>query len=426
MAVTWWMKPHIAAVSVMVPVVSAAAYLSEDWYGLRGGAPKYLGHYTLAIIIFAVLAFALGAWLFARPTSHERVSAGESTAAGVIDRDILHIVFYAASCVTLLGYLLWFREFLGNPGLILPLLQGQKGAMYAAMQLAERIPGITSVVNLGLICFVLLASMERLTGERPRTMCYLLAAILLFFVVARVFLYSERMALLETLVPVVLIYIASARRGHRFFSLLPFIILPIFCLYFGLTEYFRSWPYFQETESSFAGFILSRLLVYYVTALNNGAGFFLTHGPAYVPVETAIWIWKFPVESVSELFRAILEPEEGAYSIFLMYRADPAFNNPSGIFAPFIDFGTGIGLLVWFGLGCVSGRLYHGFVRGQLGSCLLYPTWFIGILELPRIFYWGSPRYFPALLATLLVFYVLRAAGGSQARSDTRNTLVEQ
>jgi hypothetical protein len=49
--------------------------------------------------------------------------------------------------------------------------------------------------------------------------------------------------------------------------------------------------------------------------------------------------------------------------------------------------------------------MYRGFKRGYLGGLLLYPYFFVGLLEAPRLLYWTLGREFPTwlfLIVTLI------------------------
>jgi hypothetical protein len=70
-------------------------------------------------------------------------------------------------------------------------------------------------------------------------------------------------------------------------------------LFFAMGEYFRSWVnFYADRWDSYWGFALSRLAAYYMTALNNGAGMFENYDTLYMPLNTADWFWKFPIEIV--------------------------------------------------------------------------------------------------------------------------------
>ena len=72
--------------------------------------------------------------------------------------------------------------------------------------------------------------------------------------------------------------------------------------------------------------------------------------------------------------------------------ANPEFNNQSGYTGPFVDYGTIGGLVCFLLIGLTAGVLYTGFCRGRIFGLLLYPAAFIGLLELPRYFYWSQGR----------------------------------
>jgi hypothetical protein len=58
----------------------------------------------------------------------------------------------------------------------------------------------------------------------------------------------------------------------------------------------------------------------------------------------------------------------------------------------------------------------------RLLGTLLYPSWFIGVLEIPRIFYWSDQRYFPVLaflLFSLILFKVAKIPAEKPASSKS-------
>ena len=126
-----------------------------------------------------------------------------------------------------------------------------------------------------------------------------------------------------------------------------------------------------------------------------------------LPVMTAGWFWKLPLLNLQDHVMAwtgvALSP-----GIVMKSSLNIEFNNMSGIFAPLMDFGPFIGLVVWGVLGFTSGRLYRAFRSGRIIGLLLFPTWYVGLLEIPRVFYWGDSRYFPALAVSILIFLVAR------------------
>ena len=220
------------------------------------------------------------------------------------------------------------------------------------------------------------------------------------------FLWSERLALLEVLIPIAIIRVASMSRHRVLVAMLPFIGVVTIAILFGVTEYFRSWIHtYSGTGISFTEFVMTRLLGYYATAINNGALVFTTFDPLFVPYGTARWFFKLPLLSAPPLMD--LTNLYGRTEIAFWSKANPELNNPSGIFAPINDFGVIVGIAIWVLLGAFTGRLLRGFYDQKLMSMLLFPSWMTGVYELLRIFYWGDPRYFPILVVVPIICWLL-------------------
>ena len=93
----------------------------------------------------------------------------------------------------------------------------------------------------------------------------------------------------------------------------------------------------------------------------------------------------FPDRFRAECILKALGFDSSAYSDFLYYYANAEFNNGSGLFGPFIDFGIAGGAVCWLVLGIVSGSLFRSYVAGGLWGLIIYPSWYTSIIEIPRI-----------------------------------------
>jgi hypothetical protein len=191
----------------------------------------------------------------------------------------------------------------------------------------------------------------------------------------------------------------------------PLIAAVVVAALFGLAEYYRSWlNFYSESEESFIEFGATRLALYYATALNNGAGFWAYLDDPVGPYLTAMWYWQFPLAIGQETVARLLDLQLDEFQYYLYRLAQPEFNNPSGLYSVFVDYGFVGGLIVWSVLGAISGRLYRSFIKHRPSGLLLYPVWYIGIIELLRVFSWGSTRYFPVLVGTIACLAVLAYA----------------
>jgi hypothetical protein len=259
---------------------------------------------------------------------------------------------------------------------------------------------------LDLLFFALFGAYAHVFGVKPPRRIYAIAAVMVLLVTMRSFLGSERLALIEVLA-VWGISSVGLRRGGRWtltWQLAPlWAAVGVFVL-FAAAEYFRSWGYYITQYSSYGEFITARFFGYFATATNNGIGSYEIFGATGVPFRTAIWFYKFPIWGALGL-----SVEFPAATSFLLRFANPEFSNPSGIFSPVNDFGILMGCAVWMTLGLFSGYLYFLFRNRLPMGVILYPSWVFGFFDIIRIFYWGDPRFLPALLFAIPVYLFVRA-----------------
>jgi hypothetical protein len=242
---------------------------------------------------------------------------------------------------------------------------------------------------------------------------------LLLLALVRAYLLSERLAIVEMVVPLALLRAANlSERGTRNqrlgVTLAPVLSVMAVLLMFGAAEYSRSWNYYSSArDQPFAEFVTERLVGYYATSFNNGA--LLIKEDLRVneaPFHTATFLWEAPAEQVGEAFPIgvrgsdIVKDAEARKRSLLHSKGNPEFNSPSGIAAPFVDYGYLGGAFFFVLLGILVGTLHLSFVSGRLWGLLTYPIVFVGLLELPRYVYWVQGRATPALLAALLVVFL--------------------
>jgi len=196
-------------------------------------------------------------------------------------------------------------------------------------------------------------------------------------------------------------------------------------LFFSAAEYSRSWVNFyqEQGESSFFWFTFTRLVGYYVTALNNGACFVQTIGRFKVPYHSLEWFWKLP--PVKTLYpypgSPDREPLDG-YVDILRQKLNPELNNSSGVFVLQLDYGYLGGIAAWCVVGAIAMLLYRLFRQGSVAGLLLYPLFYVGLLESPRILYWTASRSFASwvmLLGVVVLIALARQGDWRKRRSLT-------
>jgi hypothetical protein len=76
---------------------------------------------------------------------------------------------------------------------------------------------------------------------------------------------------------------------------------------------------------------------------------------------------------------------------------------------PYVDYGVILGIVCWMALGSVSGILLSSFAFNRTAGLIIYPVWYVGILEMLRIFYWGDSRFFLVLIGSLPLAFHIKA-----------------
>jgi len=238
--------------------------------------------------------------------------------------------------------------------------------------------------------------------------------------VARVLMWSERLALVEIIVPMMVILITHAGARWRRFGWLrstvahggPYLAIPVLFALFTVTEYFRSWKSYSHTQTRpLFEFMASRLVTYYFTALNNGAGMLRTSTddwPTFHLLYTVNWLYQLP-GGAGEAIASVVGVRESPTALFLNNYADPEFNNMSGIFPIIYDLGTSGGAIYFALFGFIAGLLYRSMVLGGKIGGILYPILFVGIVEIFRITYLNSSRTVLLVGGALVLLSQMRA-----------------
>lgn len=390
-------------------VATIASCIPENRYYDLWRTPKFFTPESLLLAAASALVFLFG-WLLG-----DRLGAGRETGSvAEWDRHIawnaLMNLFRLSFCLCLTGYVVWTASAVSHGAGLSTLLVVFRGGMpvtqFRAAYLGNLV-GLTSLTQFGMSTVVLGCVIGCGRGWRiVRKQCALVFALAAF----RAYLNSERLAMIELLVPFIVLYVhltfarkgtgAGARKIVRFGP--AFGAVALFGI-FTLFEYFRSWLLFYSSrQSSLLEFSSLRLLGYYVTAANNGAYLLRCLGhPIGSPYFTLNFLWTFPF--VGDLAKSILpQPAFTSTDKLLAAGANVEFNSVDGFFNPFMDFGWPGALLYWLVIGLICGIVYRAFLRKSPLGLFLYPTIYLGLLEMPRYIYWAQGRAFVSLFLLLL------------------------
>lgn len=291
--------------------------------------------------------------------------------------------------IPIVSYLILLGSLLLDPSLMLSVLQGERGATYLALWSLNPLLGVTSLTNVAPVFFCM-CSVRFVTrgGFFPSQWIGFLALLLTSLIVIHGFIGSGRLVLLENGIAFMLPLFSFAQRFKRLGPYVPLVGIVAVLIIFAAGEYMRTWAYYQNDYDSFSQFAWMRLLAYLALASNTGAGMISTLPPVGYPLLTAMWV------------PSLLGARGGsAYSRqFLVEFGNVEFNNPSGIFAPIVDFGSVGGIIYLFAWGLVLGSLYGSYRRRHPAGLLAYPIFYIGLADLTQTWYWGQPPFIPQLI----------------------------
>ncbi len=402
----WWANPLSPLVLLVAPTMLLAWLIPRSDYLTHWKTPKYFGYDGFVRSVIAILAMAIGAAV----TTGGRLRFAPSRdwpALSSVTRRSLRRSFmwlYRATCV---AYIVWLVSAIRR-GLristIVNALVSQSNYSGVLKRYFETIPGVTTLTQVAIsavIIGVLLTcgSVDKAVSRRV----YLLVGL----AVVRGFLLTERLAIVELVVPWLIIRSAHSvakrtRPARRLLIRLgPILALPVLLLGFSLFEYSRSWTFARKTTNdTFVEYSGYRLLGYYATSYSNGELYRQTLSePGRLPYFTVQFLWQAPIVSSLVTYEGLAG--EPPVTRVLETSANPEFNSEGGLSVPYIDYGNAGAAAYFLLMGLFIGWLYRLFAASRLLGMLLYPPFFVGMLEMPRYLYWGQGRVTLGLVGLL-------------------------
>lgn len=414
-ALPWWTRPSAVSLLFVLPMLLVVFWAgSSELGGLAVRTRNYLSAPYLALCVGLVVFSAVGAAL------------GEGLQQRTVLQSNDEHLARAAVClgvVVLAAYVFWFRSLILDPSALLRLLTG---ALRPERDEIGRVVGITSLVNFAPPFFSLAGYLVFVRKARGGVLKALMV-VLLLFTFFRAYVWPERLAAAEALIPLVLALLLAmptptAEQPVRrlLYGLGPYAALPAVFLFFAVAEYFRSWPYYQD-RMAFWEFALGRFVSYYYTALNNGAGMLATTEWPSGKFENVLdWLHAFPL-GIGSWFADAVGATTETGDLFLQRYGDPEFNSASSFLGVTLDLGVA-GAILYFALTAFCGGiLYSRYLRGDTLALMLYPSVLLALFESFRYAYWGTSRAFVWLLGTVLVLAALWAWGALGAARSTHD-----
>lgn len=396
----WWLKPQGLILGFLIPIFLVVMLLGEmqsPALTIRGLTFLDTGYSLIGIGYLLLMACAAHVGGHIDLQDHGPVNERPWLFPAVL-----------LGCLALMAYAVWFKGFILNPSSLLQVFSVSEKVSRTELNTAV---GLTSLTNLTPVFFCLVA---HLYARQPQCLpgyVKAMGCLLLVLTVFRVYIWGERLALIEVVmaagVPMAWARYQQTRSRvvRSVLTLLPLLGIPILLLYFGAAEYFRSWQsdFYQSSNLSFWEFASGRLASYYYTSLNNGAGILETQPwPTYRMENVLQFVYKAPF-LVGPIARYYFQDDIDRIDVFLNSYGDPEFNNPSGVFMVLLDLGYGGGAVYFLLLGFLSGVSAKAFAKEQLRGLLTYPFMLVTMLEMFRYPYLGSSRAFTIMLGVGLV-----------------------
>lgn len=377
----WWIDPANFVTFVTLPVFVISAILGGPLMTEQFESFNFLTHSMIILGVVSICLLAIGAKFGTAVTSR-------SADRGTFFHPYLFDQFLVLLLSVALGaYLLLLGALLLEPTLVMAMLRGE-GNMFVARTYVTRLFGITSLTNvtplLCCMCSVRYVTRGAFFPTRGTTVLALVLAPMIF---THALVGSERVVLIENALAFMLPLFSFAPRFRRLGIYAPPAGIIAVLVLFTWGEYIRAWPFYQTKYDSFPEFAALRLLAYLAVAANTGAGMISTLPPVGYPLITARWIAKLPMVHVSDVKEQ-----------YLAEYGNKEFTNPSGIFAPIIDFGSTAGIVYLFLFGIILGCLYGFYRRRHPVGLLAFPIFYVGLADWTQLWYWGSPVFIPQLI----------------------------
>ncbi len=397
----WWITPHGLTLGFLLPVllmVAAAGRLGFPGLTVRGHIFLNDAYVLMAIVI--LVCIAMGGWIGSKIT----------TTLVAPDMSVYMRAGFFVGLIGLLAYLYWFKSFFLSPAVLLQMVLGSYKPDRTEIGSTT---GITSLVNMAPV-YLSLCTFHWVHGEKRLPLAYrVLAIALVALTLFRVYAWSERLALIEAAIPFavaigVKLSMGKATPLKRLALVVgPFAAVPLLILYFGASEYFRSWQ--SDTyagKMNFWEFAIGRFASYYFTSLNNGAGVLeMLDWPSFRFENTLMWMHKFPF-GVGEGFALFVGQPRVGFDQFLSKYADLEFNNPSGVFSVVYDLGLPMGIVYFCLIAVTAGHALNLYRRKHPAGALIYPILYLSLLEIYRYPYLGASRAFTWQLGIAIVLVV--------------------
>ena len=208
----WWVSPAGAVAFVVIPTILLAAYISDAAFRSSWGTPKYFtGAFTILLLQGAGIFMATSGIPLWRTDRKPELSPWPGLSKQTVDRLVAasNVLFWA----TMFGYAAFGVVGIlrgARPAMFLDVLISQNNLSGDLKTLFAPVSGVTTLTQVG-VAYVVLAVVVLLHRKQPKLKRRI--GILIGLALARAFFLTERLAILEVVIPIVVL-LAVVWAGH--------------------------------------------------------------------------------------------------------------------------------------------------------------------------------------------------------------------
>jgi oligosaccharide repeat unit polymerase len=386
--------PGLGATLLVIYLATPGTVFEREFQSPKWDTPWPAVFYTLALAAFGIGALA-GDVMARRPRARAEGERGE------LVRARMRRLCLVALLVSVGAYALWWGRGIANAGGIGELVRTYaRNPELVRTEYLTTIPGVTTLTQLA-VAAIPLAIAYRLFDRR---LVVVLVGLVFVLALARSVLDSERLALLELLIPAAYLAVAGRRIAPlRLVAAAGLLALAVVAFFVG-NELRRKGAYgdFALTDA------LWRFAGYYLGTVNNTFAMIDHHAFATPLYFTGQALWEFPgMRQLGVTPENLLGIDAPRFieDFFRLNGLSPAVNTFGVLGSVSADFGW-LALLWLLGVGAAAGALYRAATRSAFYRAL-YAVWLVGLLEFVRIYYFFSTRLVPAYLVFAVALVIV-------------------
>ena len=407
-------SPLKLALFLYVALLALYVAASPSIFAAEFDSRKGLTSAGLAFFALALAAFAIGARLGSRRRDRASVSTHGADLAPERRRS-LAVLLETALVVSVAAYVLWFAKGFLTAGGVVEFFQIWRTNPHRVKEeIMTTVPGVTTLTQLAVAAVPLSVAFGL---NRKGSAIRVLTVAVIVLAAARALFVSERLAIVEVVVP--LVFLVAGPRKVTVPRVMVYAVAFVVAAatLFAVTELRRTYVYTHDFSASRS---TVRFLGYYLTSINNGM-VVIDRYPARTPFfSSGEMLWRLPgvrelrvdhfpgVGTFSLAYSDVFDvsPEDFWPQAFAAEDLSYEFNvfTAPGFLAADFGWAALVALLV---LGLVSGRLYAAAESSPFHRAF-YAIWLVGLLEFMRILYFTNVRLLPAYAVLAAAYVIVR------------------